>query len=284
MRKIEKIIFVDHDGQHKTDPTKSLCTKALAGAFDQAVLMGAPRDAYDTKKSVDLISNADLIILWNNLKPTSTWVHDLCCRFNIPSVVVERGIVPSQGKDNFSFFQGGICFDNTNLYPSQTTLNYDKNVKILKQHYADNKLVRLDPIDKIVVVGQLDFDSTMTHFSTSTSWNQLIKSTQHQFPNNEVVFCPHPRDNFTEVDCRVSSVSTIHECLDAKLAVMVSSTISYELAGLGVPLAITGVGTKTFPLLRGWTKPLECQATALDFHFNSNTSRQDIRNKILELV
>lgn len=279
---IENVIFFDNDNQHKSDPTKSLCTQALSSAFDSVLLMGSPSNAYDCKKSADYIKGADLVIVWNNLKPSCLWVMDLCKRFNTPYVVVERGIVPCQGKDNFSFFAGGICFDNTNLTPSMTTENYDQNVEIIQDHYRSHNLIRPSTIqDKIVVVGQLDFDSTMTHYTDIPSWQHLINATAERFPNDHIVFCPHPRDNFTSVDCAVSNKPTVQECLDARAAILVSSTIAYELAGLNIPLGILGQGAYPFPLLRGWTKPLECQATALDYHFTSKSTPECI-HKIVE--
>ena len=152
-----QVIFFDDDNKHRLDPIKARCTQALSSAYENLILMGPPSQAYDAKKSADYIKSSDLVVVWNNLKPSSVWVIDMCRRFNVKYLIVERGIVPCQGSDNFSFFACGICFDNTNLTPERTTPNYDKNVEIIKHHYESNGLVRREPTNKIVVVGPTNY-------------------------------------------------------------------------------------------------------------------------------
>ena len=51
---------------------------------------------------------------------------------------------------------------------------------------------------------------------------------------------------------------TIKECLDAEKVVSVSSSIIYEIMGLGVDVEILGKGKGVFPALREWDDLNHC--------------------------
>lgn len=279
----DQIILVDSDNSMLSDPIKKRATDVLVRSFDSAIITNVNANPHNCVKFTNVIKNTNsIVIIWNNLKPFSAYAIDLCNRFNVDYVILERGLVPSQGDDNYSFYSNGICFDNINISPENFDSNtYDKNLQRIKDYYTSQNLERKQPIDKIVFVGQLLFDSTITHYTRIDSYDTFIDSyiAEKSIDTNktEIVYCPHPRMSDVKSKHKVSKKKTIEECLDAKYVVAVSSTLIYELVGLGIPVDITGNGPYQFPTERGWDEILKCHSTALDFHFNSQTRPEQIK-------
>jgi len=286
----DQIILVDSDNSMLSDPIKKRATDVLARSFDSAIITNVNANPHNCVKFANVIKNTNsIVVIWNNLKPFSTYAIDLCNRFDSDYVIIERGIVPSQGNDNYAFYSNGICFDNTNISPENFDPNtYDKNLETIKNHYASQNLHRKEPVEKIVFVGQLLFDSTITHYTRIDSYEDFIDSyiKEKSIDTNktEIVYCPHPRMPTKESKYKISNKKTVEECLDAKYVVAVSSTIIYELVGLNIPVDIVGKGPYKFPTERGWDEILKCHSTALDFHFNSKTEPEQIKTKIEKTI
>jgi hypothetical protein len=286
----DQIILVDSDNSMLSDPIKKRATDVLVRSFDSAIITNVNANPNNCVKFANVIKNTNsIVVIWNNLKPFSIYAIDLCSRFDSDYVIIERGIVPSQGDDNYAFYANGICFDNTNISPENFDPNtYDKNVETIKNYYHSRNLHRKEPVEKIVFVGQLLFDSTITHYTRIDSYDTFIDSyiKEKSIDTNktEIVYCPHPRMSGVKSKYKISKKKTIEECLDAKYAVAISSTLIYELVGLNIPVKITGKGPYKFPTERGWNEILKCHSTALDFHFNSQTEPEQIKTIIEKTI
>lgn len=235
------------------------------------------------------IKNKDnIVVIWNSLRPISVWAIDLCKRYGRGYCVVERGLIPNQGVDNYCLFSGGMCFDCLNIDPKYfNTSTYAENVKKINRYYYANDYKRAEPTDKVVIIGQIPTDTTMTHFALNfKNFETLIEQTKQKEKN--VIFCPHPqlakayRKNFRTKNfpCDISYVKTIEECLDAKYVISYASSIIYELRWLEIPVKIIGLGNNRFPTERNWINIKHCHSTALDFHFNSKTTQEDMKVKL----
>ena len=284
------IIYADNENSQQSDKYKKAVLEILTNTYGNISLPLFASNAHSLKEiSKGIISSSEPIFIWNNLKPYSVWAIDLCRRFNKDYVVIERGIVPSQGEDNFSFYAGGICFDNLNIQPKYfDPSSYEKNLDVIEKHYKNNNLSRQKEKDKIVIIGQLLFDSTITHYSNFNDYEELIdmvvRHEQININDTEIVYCSHPRHKITHSKYCISNQQTIRECLDAKMVYAVSSTTIYEIYGLDIPTTIMGFAKNAFPTTRGWNNRFECLSTALDYHFNSKTSPQDIKNKVNKII
>jgi hypothetical protein len=282
------ILYLDNENDQNRDGFKRALGSVLVKAYQNVSIAELKHDAYTAYGVSEAIKrHKGIIVIWNSLKPFCTWSVDLCQRFNKDYVLVERGLVPSQGVDNFCFLAGGLCFDNLNIDPKYFDPNtYEKNKEIIDSHYKEKNLQRIEPKDKIVFIGQVPWDSTVTHFHSVTDQIQIIDNyisdNQIDVNKTKIVYCPHPRmrEAFKECKYPVSNQETINECLDAKLVVAVSSTTIYEIAGLGIPVDILGKGKYLFPTQRNWNNIKECLSTALDFHFNTSTDSDQIKEII----
>lgn len=282
------ILYLDSDNAQNIDGYKIQLKNILSKLGDIHTLK-LDTDPLLCEQISNRIKNYEgAIIVWNNLKPLSLWAIDLCKRFNKNYAVVERGVVPTQLENNYAFYAGGIGFECANIDPQYFNPNtYPSNMEKIKDYYSSNHLYKSPAKDKIVFVGQLLFDSTMTHFSNTKSYVDLIKTyvEQHKIDssNTDIVFCPHPRDDknrYKDFEYRLSDQKTILECLDAKLVVCVSSTIIYELYGLEIKTDIIGFGYNQFPTKRHWQNHLHCLSTALDFHFDTTTTPEILLTKL----
>lgn len=286
------VLYIDNENMQTKDTIKNGFLQVLKNAYPSSIAVPTFNDnALELQKIAEFIKNTrDPIFIWNNLKPYCVWAIDICNRFNKDYIIVERGIVPSQGSDNYSFYAGGICFDNINIAPEFFDSNtFDSNLDIIENHYNKNKLVKKDEKDKIVIIGQLLFDSTVTHYSYINNYevliNQIIDHYKININETEVVFCNHPRNIIKEkFKYKISQRPSIIECLDAKMVYAISSTIIYELIGLGINVTILGQSKKLFPTERSWEKILHCHSTALDYHFNTKTPAKEIHNKVSQIL
>lgn len=282
------ILYLDSDNAQNVDYYKKQLKDILSmlGRVDTINLSTDPIQCCGISHK---IKNYDgVVIIWNNLKPLSLWAIDLCRRFDKKYTVVERGVVPTQLDNNYAFYSGGIGFECTNIDPKYFDPNtYASNLLTISSHYTNNNLAKTETKNKIVFVGQLLFDSTMTHFFNIESYPDLIEKYLSQsnidHKDTEIVFCPHPRDDknqYQNFKYRLSDKKTITECLDAKLVVAVSSTIIYELYGLDIKTDIIGFGYKRFPTQRNWKHKFHCLSTALDFHFDTTTAKDVLETKL----
>lgn len=278
-----QLVLVDSDNCMLSDPIKKRATDVLVRSFQSYIITNVNTNPHYCVKFANVIKNTNsIVVIWNNLKPFSTYSIDLCNRFDTDYVILERGIVPSQGDDNYAFYSSGICFDNINISPENFDPNtYEKNLETIQNYYRSQNLQRKEPIEKIVFVGQLLFDSTITHYARIDSYDvfidSYIKEKSIDVSKTEIVYCPHPRMSGVKSKYRISNKKTVEECLDAKYVVAVSSTIIYELVGLNIAVDIIGKGSYKFPTERGWDEILKCHSTALDFHFNSQTTPEQIK-------
>lgn len=281
-----KALYIANIPDHTTNPHKKAVYNILEKLYDEVICLSTIIDPLQLHNIADYIKNTnDPIFLWGHVHPFAVWVTDLCKRFSKTFIVVERGLIPTQTETDFAFFAGGICCDAINIQPKYfDPSTYDKNVSLIKEHYKQYRLERKQPKDKIVVVGQLMFDSTITHFANfkdySSLIDQIVDKEKIDIKTTDVIFCPHPRESIRDFKYRLSDKRTIEECQDAKMVYSVSSTTSYEIAGLDIPIKILANGNMPFPLNRGWDNVMQCLSTMRDFEFDSNTPKNEILEKI----
>ena len=232
--------------------------------------------SYEVESDPDILRGAGLVVIWWNLDPffAKRALVPVLVR-KIPHVFVETSMVPRQQAGVFAFYNGGPSFACTNLIPQFTTPNYEQNVAHLKQFYTHKRQI---PKQKVVVVGQMMLDVEGNEHSMD---NMIRKKIRKEYQNWEVVFCRHPKDEISIVkNCPTSTKSTVEECMDASVAVMGYSTMAYELDAYDIDVEFLIKSKAYHPIHRPWTKPLECQATALDYQFNVHTSPDTIRSII----
>ena len=307
MEQQKKLVIYDHDDTLLTCDIKSVLVSCLSTVYKLEVT-GPPKNPIECWAITNHIKNYDgIILVWNNLKPTCSWVIDLCKRYNKEYAIVERNLLPTQQKDSFMLFSGGICFDSTNLDPKYFSAeNYQENMSKIYNHYSKNNLRKLKSKKKIVFIGQLVWDSTMTHFYSANDPDNIydeiiddyIKDNKINTDEYQIIFCPHPiielrlKDKIKEypVCCNlpkkyeISTKETIKECLDAEKVVSVSSSIIYEIMGLGIDVEILGKGKGVFPALREWDDLNHCLSTIMDFQFNVKDNPEKIKNIINRAV
>ena len=146
----------------------------------------------------------------------------------------------------------------------------------------------------------------MTHFYNANDPDNIydeiidnyIKDNKINTDEYQIVFCPHPvielrlKDQMKEYPAycnlpkkyEISTKKTIKECLDAEKVVSVSSSIIYEIMGLGVDVEILGKGKGVFPALREWDDLNHCLSTIMDFQFNVKDNPEKIKNIINRAV
>lgn len=295
----EKLAIYDDDNTLLSCPIKSRLVNCLKNLYDLS-LAEKPKNAIESWIVAEYLKNFQgKILIWNNLKTSCAWFIDLCKRCDCDYAIIERNLMPSQLDDYFMLFAGGISFDSVNLYPKFFQKEtYQHNIDSITKYYQDKNLIKKSSKKKIVFVGQLVWDSTMTHFYKLDSYDNLI--TNYIIDNNidteqyEIVFCQHPilnlrlKDKLDQypVNCnlvtkyKTSTQETVVECLDAEKVVTISSTIIYQLMALGIDVEILGQGSRKFPALRNWDKLDQCFSTIMDFQFSINDKPERIKNII----
>lgn len=196
---------------------------------------------------------ANLCVIWNGSQMGTFFVIELCKQFGVPYVIMEQGLFPQENR--YIFDATGICersssFDDKNA-PTPELLEH------VRSHYATRGLIRTHVprrTKKYLIVLQLSHDTTVYHTTRFGTMADFIASAYEQFnaPDVEFVVCKHPKNQDVEFrhekNMRVATKSTIEESLDADLAIGISSTVLYEIAGTGCPVHVVA---KNHPLNRG---------------------------------
>lgn len=295
----EKLVLLDDDDTLHNCPVKTKLVNCLKDVYE-LIITGPSKNSVENWLLVNHFKKHNgPILIWNNLKPSCVWLEDFCKRFDKRYAFIERNLMPTQRDDIFMLFAGGISFDSINIDPSFFQKDtYEINLHKIKQHYESKNLIRMKPKKKIVFIGQMVWDSTVTYFYNLDSYDALIdkyiKDNNIDLNIYEIIFCKHPildlrlKDKLDQYpyNCnltqkyKISNVETIQECLDAEKVVSISSSIIYELMGLGIPVDILGTGQKTFPALRNWKSFDECLSTIMDFQFHIEDDHDHIKNVI----
>lgn len=196
---------------------------------------------------------ADLCVIWNGSQMGTFFVIELCKQFEVPYVIMEQGLFPQENR--YIFDATGICERSSSLDNKKTPT--PELLEHVRSHYATRGLIRTHVsggTKKYLIVLQLSHDTTVYHTTRFGTMAEFVAYAYERFnaPGVEFVVCKHPQDSDVEFrhekNMRVATKSTIHESLDSELAIGISSTVLYEIAGTGCPVHVVA---KNHPLNRG---------------------------------
>ena len=228
----------------------------------------------------------DLCVIWNGFQMGTFFVTELCKQFGVPYIIIEQGLFPQE--DTYIVDATGICersssFDDKKT-PTTELLNH------VRTHYATRGLVRTHvsgPTKKYLIVLQLAGDSTVYHTTRFMTMGEFVRHAYTQFdaPEVEFVICKHPKDPDVEFSCeknmRIATQPTIYESLDADLAIGISSTVLYEIAGTGCPVHVYA---KNHPLNRGVKKIEHLLCDIVNHQIPHKFTSQEFRDVIERIV
>jgi len=279
------VSMFDSSGSFKRDSVKKKFINCLNRAYDNPSLSFYCCDknsiqSYQTAKN---LKESDMAFIWNGSEIGCFWFKELCQYFKIPYCIVERGLFP-QAPDNFIIDSDGICCRSKSLNESSLVQGeVENNICQIKKYYLDRKIQRKKPKDKYVFVFQLDFDSTVYHYSNYTSNEQMVDDfvAKHKVSPDSVVVCPHPRNKNIKSKYKISDKQTIKECEDAVLAIGISSTTMYEIHGMGCPVKVlAGNQDLIHPINRQWSDKNLIIPCVLQNQFDIKDNSDIIKRKI----
>lgn len=196
---------------------------------------------------------ADLCVIWNGSQMGDFFVIELCKQFGVPYVIMEQGLFPQENR--YIFDATGICERASSFDDKKTPT--PELLEHVRSHYATRGLSRTrvsGGTKKYLIVLQLSHDTTVYHTTRFGTMAEFVAYAYEQFnaPGVEFVVCKHPKDPDVqfrpEKNMRVATNSTVQESLNADLAIGISSTVLYEIAGTGCPVHVYA---KKHPLNRG---------------------------------
>ena len=279
-----RICFFDSSGSFQ-DSFRGQLTNYLFKAYPDSDIVGIRCDnnAFSVYNCSKEIKSSDLVVIWNGSEMGCFWAKEVCRSFNIPFCVIERGLFP-QGESNFVVDKEGICCRSESIqekYLDKSNLNELK--KRVSDYFLKHNLEYKKPEDKYVFVLQLEFDSTVYHYSNFSSNEEMVDKfvKSNKINPSKVVICPHPRNKNIESKYRVSKKRTIEECQNAKLAIGISSTTMYEILGMGCPVKVLGDNDKLIhPINRQWSNKNLIIPTILQNQLESSDDGNTIKYKI----
>lgn len=278
------VVFYDSMGSFG-NPPKSILLQKLREVFlgEEFILAKNDSNPFYIHELSKVIKSADKVIIWNGSEIGCFWVKELCNQWNISYCIVERGLFP-QSPTNFIVDREGICCRSASInpcfYDDSQRAEHDATIK---KHFQDRDLSYKGGKDKHVFVLQLEFDSTVYHYSNYESNEQMIDEVVQERDINpdHVVVCPHPRQPKVETKYRLATQPTIVECQDTECAYGISSTTMYEIMALGCPVSVFG-GSKDLqhPINRHWPSLDWIIPTILQNQFDVSDDPIIIRRKI----
>ena len=279
-----KITLFDSAGTFK-DRLKNQLVKYLSKAYPGVNIIGITCDnnAFSVHEFSKNIKTSDIVVIWNGSEMGCFWAKEVCKTFNIPFCIIERGLFP-QGDSNFIIDKEGICCRSESIqekYLDRSNLNQFK--KTVSDYFLKHNLEYKKPEDKYVFVLQLEFDSTVYHYSNFSSNEEMVDKfvRSNKIDPSKVVVCPHPRNKNIESKYRVSKKRTIEECQNAKLAIGISSTTMYEILAMGCPVKVLGGSDKLIhPINRQWSDKNLIIPTILQNQIELTDDADTIRYKI----
>lgn len=279
-----KITLFDSSGNFR-DSFKTQLVQYLSKAYPDADIVGITCDnnAFAVHKFSKDIKTSDIVVIWNGSEMGCFWAKEVCKTFNTPFCIIERGLFP-QGNSNFIVDKEGICCRSESIqekYLDKSNLNQFK--KTVSDYFLKHNLEYKKPEDKYVFVLQLEFDSTVYHYSNFSSNEEMVDKfvRSNKIDPLKVVICPHPRNKNIESKYRVSKKRTIEECQNAKLAIGISSTTMYEILAMGCPVKVLGGNDKLIhPINRQWSDKNLIIPTILQNQIELTDDADTIRYKI----
>jgi hypothetical protein len=285
IKKDNKISFFCNTGIMFQDGIIMNLTKLLKSIykdFDFHVFTNT-ENVFEQKEYCDLIKNSKYVFIWNGSQTGCFWVIEICNYFKIPYCIFERGLFP-QAPFNYIVDSKGICCRSGSLTEEKLDKSeITKNLENVKRHYQQKGVKRKTPRQKYVFVFQLEFDSTVYHYSDYKNNEEMVDKfvDKHTIDMKDVVICPHPRNKNIESKYRISNIETIKECEDAALAVGISSTTMYEILGMGCPVKILGGNDKlVHPINREWSSKELIIPCILQNQFDLSDPKEQILKKI----
>lgn len=279
-----KITLFDSSGSFQ-DNFRSQLTNYLSKAYPGAdiVVLKCDNNAFGVYNCSKEIKSSDLVVIWNGSEIGCFWAKEVCKTFNIPFCIIERGLFP-QGNSNFIVDREGICCRSESIqekYLNKSNVNELK--KTVLEYFSKSNLKYTGTEDKYIFVFQLEFDSTVYHYSNFSSNEEMVDKfvNCNKIDPSKVVICPHPRNKKIESKYKISKNKTIEECQSAKLAIGISSTTMYEILGMGCPVKVLGGNNKlVHPINRQWSDNSLIIPTILQNQIELTDDADTIRNKI----
>ena len=260
----------------------------LASIYGDMVCGSTITNAHEVVKLANIIKECDRVFIWNGTEIGCFWVIEICKVFKIPFCIIERGLFP-QEQDNYMVDMEGICCRSKTLVPDNFNLKtLEINIKTVSNHYQNSGLAYVGGSQKIVFVMQLDWDSTVYHYSKFRTNEEFIDSVvaTNNLNHDDVVVCPHPRVPDVTTKYRVSTNPTVEEAQTASQVIGLTSTVLFETLGMGCPTTVFGghksmVDGLVHPINRGWKDVRHLFSTILDNQISlSHDSDDSIRKKI----
>lgn len=266
------------------DPVASRLIQTLKNIYsDEIYLSFCNNFAPNVYLLSEKIKQAESVFIWNGSEAGCFWVIEICESFNIPYCVFERGLFP-QSDSNFMVDMKGISCRSESIrerYLNKSEL--PNNFRTIAKHYSDREITRKPPKEKYVFVFQLEFDSTVYHYSSYNSNEEMVDQfiASNDIDPSTVVVCPHPRNKGITSKYKISNRNTIKECEDACVAIGISSTVMYEILGMGCPVKVLGGNVKmVHPINREWSSKELIIPCILQNQFDSSDPEEQIFEKI----
>jgi hypothetical protein len=259
------VYFCPCGGHHDQDRGNLL--KKLEEISEKVICFSCPQGGIQAGQAADIIKSSSLVVHWNGSSVGSFWVTELCRAFDIPYVIVEMGLLPQ--KETYIFDKEGICCRSKSL---------GKNLKLKKEFKYD--------LSKVVFVCQLEFDTTVYHYSKFKNNEEFIDhyvSSMNINPSN-VIICPHPRNPNITSKYKISNKKTINECSDCSLAIGISSTTMYEIALAGKNVMVVGEYNKGVHPINRHKNIKDLEQLILNQQINHKDSAEKTKQIILKTL
>lgn len=218
----KKVVYFCPYGGHEDQDRGNLLNK-LKEISDEVICFSCPNGGLQAGEAAKIIKSSSLVVHWNGSSIGSFWVTEICRNFDIPYVIAELGLLPQ--KNTYIFDKEGICCRS----------------KSLGENIIKRKKTNFD-LSKVVFVCQLEFDSTVYHYSDFKNNEEFIDYyvNLYKLEAENVVVCPHPRNLNVKSKYKISKKRTIDECSNSSLAIGISSTTMYEIALSGKEVLVVG--------------------------------------------
>lgn len=262
----DQVVYFCPYGGHN-DQDRGNLLKKLEEISKKVICFSCPQGGIQAGQAADIIKSSSLVVHWNGSSIGSFWVTEICKTFNIPYVIVEMGLLPQ--KETYIFDKEGICCRSASL---------GKNIKLREDPKKD--------LSKVVFVCQLEFDSTVYHYSNFKNNEHFIDhyvNSMNINPDN-VTVCPHPRNPRVSSKYRISTKKTIDECADCSLAIGISSTTMYEIALSGKNIMVVGQFDKGVHPINRHKNIHDVEKLILDHQVSYKDGADKLRRLILKIL
>jgi capsule polysaccharide export protein KpsC/LpsZ len=190
------------------------------------------------------IKNSDVVVIWNGMEPSSSWIKKLCKNNNTPYVFIEYGVLRTH-EDRHSYYldsEGSSCESSLNGDISWLTNEQKEYAKRkIKKNLADTGFSNKGS-DFILCPLQVPWDTSVYMCSKyGGNMDKFLLDVVEKFPEKQIVVTNHPQHYhpFNASEARFKNVhfenekSTIELAQYAEMVVGINSTVLYETLASG---------------------------------------------------